>query len=34
MARILQEAQVDIEDWLDSTEKQRSLTSIGSSLNI
>ena len=34
MARILQEAQVDIEDWLGSIEKQRSLTSIGSSLNI
>ena len=34
MARILQEAQVDIEDWLGSIEKQRSLTSSGSSLNI
>ena len=34
MARILQEAQVDIEDWLGSIEKQRSLTSVGSSLNI
>ena len=34
MARVLQEAQRDIEDWLDSTDKQRSLTSIGSSLNI
>jgi hypothetical protein len=33
MARILQEAQVDIEDWLGSIGKQRSLTSIGSSLN-
>jgi hypothetical protein len=34
MARILQEAQRDIEDWLDSTDKQRSLTSFGSLLNI
>ena len=34
MARILQEAQVDIEDWLGSIEKQRSLSSIGSSLSI
>ena len=34
MARVLQEAQRDIEDWLGSTDKQRSLTSIGSSLNI
>ena len=34
MARILQEAQLDIEDWLDSTDKQKSLTSFGSSLNI
>jgi hypothetical protein len=34
MTRILQEAQVDIEDWLDSTDKQRSLSSFGSSLNI
>ena len=34
MARILQEAQLDIEDWPDSTDKQKSLTSFGSSLNI
>ena len=34
MARILQDAQREIEDWLDSTEKQSSVTSIGSSLNI
>jgi hypothetical protein len=34
IARVLHEAQRDIEDWLDSTDKQRSLSSIGSSLNI
>ena len=34
IARVLQEAQGDIEDWLDSTDKQRSVPSIGSSLNI
>ena len=34
MARILQDAQREIEDWLDSTDKQRSVPSIGSSLNI